>query len=80
MKTIDVWEDRCNDGRCRSCHADIVWTETVAKGKRMPFDKPLTIFARGVFQGRAMLIIDLTKSHFATCPQATDWSRRNGPR
>lgn len=46
---------------CRSCGAPIWWGKTPA-GKRNPFD----------VQGDARTAV----THFSTCPQAKDWSKR----
>jgi hypothetical protein len=46
---------------CRSCRAPVYWGYT-AKGKRCPYD---------VVDGAATEI-----SHFATCPQAKQWTKR----
>lgn len=48
--------------RCRSCGAAIVWGYT-KNGRPCPYD---------FVDGQAT-----TVSHFATCPQASRWSKRN---
>lgn len=76
--------------RCRTCGAEIIWTET-EKGRRMPVDAdPESI---GTFRledrpgdsnGPLAIFIpeedrrcapDLHASHFATCAQAAQWRR-----
>ena len=51
---------------CRSCGAQIVWTET-AKGKAIPLSLA-TVERR---DGVAYCL-----SHFVDCPEAKDWSRK----
>lgn len=73
---------------CRSCHAEIIWAVTL-DGKAMPVDAepspdgdrwllnhpaisaPVVVKA-GEHAGPAR-----HKSHFATCPQAAEWSKAN---
>jgi len=49
---------------CRSCGRKIYWSLT-ERGRRCPYDVGE--------QGEATRI-----SHFATCPQAREWSHRGG--
>lgn len=55
---------------CSSCGARIVWFRTAA-GKRMPVDEATTLPTDAEHQ------LDLTrhKSHFATCPNASQHRR-----
>lgn len=80
MAILKIYVDSQEPGECRSCHAAIVWA-TLISGSRMPFNAPLTI-ARvrepGGAGERAIADVDVevTYSHFATCPQAAQWRRR----
>lgn len=55
---------------CRSCSAPIFWIET-KNGRRMPLDhSPIqAVNAEGE-------VIRVHLSHFATCPQGAEWSRK----
>ena len=76
--------------RCRSCGAEITWA-IMPTGKRAPFDaKPsdsgthllehaahppdAAITARRLHPGEEAL---LYVSHFATCPQAAKWRKKD---
>lgn len=67
-------------GQCRSCHADIVWYETVG-GKRMPFDGSPKVenIRRDESDPERRFIGDLPRTavHWATCPDATSFRHRN---
>jgi len=83
---IKIYADSKGLGRCRSCGAPIEWAETVAK-RRMPFDPPIVAVRMqgsvlGEGEGRVVEEVDtaITSSHFVTCPQGREWSRRNGGR
>jgi hypothetical protein len=52
--------------RCRSCHRPIWWGQTAA-GKRCPFNYDLVTATA------------TNESHFRTCPQAAQHSRRTPP-
>lgn len=57
--------------RCRSCQAEIFWIQTEA-GRMMPCDpQVLTVITE---EGRS---VKGRITHFATCPQSKEWSRRN---
>jgi hypothetical protein len=74
-------------GNCRSCGAELIWVRTAATGTLMPLDaKPAedgnTVIKDGVAH---VLKGDLFeefldgpkhKSHFATCPAASAWRRK----
>lgn len=78
MAVIGIYADSKGRGRCRSCHAAITWAETI-RGKRIPLDgEVVTVRTEGSpITGRVVEYIDtdITKSHFATCPQANNWRR-----
>ena len=52
--------------RCRSCAAPI-WWGTTAKGKRCPFD---------VHTLDSVDVVASNTSHFRTCKDARDWTRK----
>lgn len=66
------------DGKkCRSCGASIGWVE-MGSGKFAPVDLPGRKMV-AVFDGRGEIVTAYT-SHFATCPDAERYRRRNPPR
>lgn len=77
---------------CRSCPAEIYWLENMNTGKRAPIDARATHDGNieidlesesyrvlsGVELAEARAIgVALHKNHFATCPAADSWKRRN---
>ena len=71
---------------CRTCGSQIVWA-TTEKGKKMPLDAEPTSKGRFVLEGddkdrKAVFVHDdqytgdRYESHFKTCPQASEHSRR----
>jgi fructose 1,6-bisphosphatase len=77
---LRIFQDTRRLGTCRSCGAPIEWAALVS-GSRMPFDAPIVVVrAQDEFLagGRTIEDVDTTTtvSHFATCPQATQWRRR----
>jgi hypothetical protein len=77
ITAIGIYKDSKGPGICRSCKARIVWAETI-QGKRMPFDSaPSVVSVHETHTGRVVEMIDtsISKSHFATCPQAKAWRR-----
>jgi len=59
--------------KCRSCQEDIVWIKT-QKGKSHPVNPQFEM--RWVeFNGGWRLVKTYT-SHFGTCPQAKEWSKK----
>lgn len=79
MKTstpLYVYDDTKGKAECRSCHAKITWFELVS-GKRHPFDgEPVYLRTHTDDSGRLIGHIDRADSHFATCPQSREWSRK----
>ena len=79
---IDVFADSRRKGVCRSCGAQLEWATVVKSGKAMPFNPPLVVTQTqsSLIGGteRAIHTVDsaVSTSHFATCPQATAWRRR----
>jgi hypothetical protein len=72
MTVITVYEDSRGSGRCRACHASVIWVETVA-GKRMPFNPPWRPTPTEIrVHGRRVVDLDPQQmiTHFATCPFA----------
>ncbi len=72
-KTATVFADEVSESRCtgRSCGAAVTWAKFVKSGKKCPFDE-LVILRSGTDQatGRPTHVIDLERSHYATCPDA----------
>jgi hypothetical protein len=81
--------------KSQGCRAPIIWTITAATGAAMPVDEdpsptgPFVLEERGrdlvahhinekglVFNRRA----DRFTSHYATCPEASDWRKARVPR
>jgi len=78
--------------KCRSCGADVVWTETTS-GKRMPVDLEPTTEGNiilGLRHERPPVALVQTKqalellkgellytSHFVTCPQSKKWRKHD---
>ena len=76
MTTIDVFGDSIATGACRSCGASIVWVEYVVTGKRHPYNPPIEVRPTTRVDGtRTIAEIDAV-SHFATCPQASQWRNK----
>ena len=66
---------------CRSCNREIVWAET-SHGKKVPLDPKALVFSV-MSQGDKLIAVKPTGgpigerfmvSHFATCPDANQWS------
>lgn len=72
-KTATVFADEINKARCTgpSCGAAVTWAKFVKSGKKCPFDE-LVILRSGTDEasGRPTHVIDLERSHYATCPDA----------
>lgn len=76
--------------RCRSCDADILWVTMADSGKHAPLDAEPTekgnielSIEEGKPVGRVvdpnadrLFPVELHLSHFATCPQSSDWRRK----
>lgn len=67
--------------KCRSCGADIIWALS-DHGKRMPVNAEMASGSGFVLEGdppRARLSVGeaVHLSHFATCPQAGKWRKRD---
>lgn len=67
---------------CRTCGAEIVWMKTRA-GKNIPVDVPK--FEKGEIANEAVLTATefnpkTMKSHFATCPDAQKWRKKDEPK
>lgn len=78
MRTIEIYADTRGKSQCRSCSARIEWAEVVASGKRMPFDDEIVaVSSRLDTAHRLIETVDLevTTSHFATCPDAQKWRK-----
>jgi hypothetical protein len=60
---------------CRSCHAEIVWLKT-AKGKNMPVNASKGADMRDEMGLLWESGVEGLVSHYETCPQAKEWSRK----
>jgi hypothetical protein len=81
---LTIFSDSIGRGHCRSCGAAITWAE-LASHKKMPFDGELvSLRSQGnlLAGDRATETVDtaVTKPHFATCPDAHQWSRKQTAR
>ena len=74
-----------NASRCKSCHRAILWAVT-EKGRRVPLDPEPTPEGRFMLEGETAINIGQAHladgiprydSHFASCPHAGAWRRRN---
>ena len=83
---LEIYQD--SHGRkanCRSCQRAIEWAE-LKSGKKMPFDFPIVVTqteGNPIRDGSRIIErvdTDISPSHFATCPDAKKWSRKNGSR
>lgn len=76
--TLMMFPDTRGSGTCRSCGAALVWAE-LTSGRKHPFNAPLEPpeAQRQVKddKGRTAWAIDGAHSHFATCPDAKQWSK-----
>ena len=62
-------------GECRSCHARIYWFKLVS-GRSHPFNTDVYLRTYHDDDRQLIGVINSDDSHFATCPQSKDWSRR----
>lgn len=81
MPEVAIYQDSKARGQCRSCGAAITWAETT-RGTRMPFNGDIVVsrtYAMPDVQVRVVEFVDttVTLSHFATCPDAATWRRRD---
>jgi hypothetical protein len=81
--TTEIYADTRSTTRCRGCHAPIVFAEIVRTGRRMPFNEPLIALRTRHDNNsgwRLVEEVDLDTTHFATCPQARQFSRGGASR
>jgi hypothetical protein len=78
MKPTGVYEDSINPGaKCRSCGALITWAVLVKTNVRHPFNgEPEILMRGGAIDRRAVVVVDLDTTHWATCPDAASWRTR----
>jgi len=80
MAILKIYQSSRGHGRCRSCDAPVEWAELVTSGKRMPFDPPIIVVQTegSPIADRVIEHVDseITKSHFATCPDGPTWRKR----
>lgn len=65
-------------GACRhpDCGRSVEWVTTRAKRKRMPIDAPLLVLsATQLLDGREIVTVASSQSHFATCPFASSFRK-----
>ena len=79
---LEIYKDsHGKKAHCRSCGAPIEWAE-LKSGKKMPFDFPIvvTVTEGNVLDGTRIVErvdTDISQTHFATCPDSKNWSRRH---
>lgn len=80
MSVLKVYDDTKGYGECRSCHAPLTWFE-LTSGKRHPFDgmPAYLTTAHEAETHRLIGELDASASHFVSCPQSKQWSRRPRP-
>lgn len=74
---LHAYDDTKGHGACRSCHAKIEWYALVS-GRKHPVNAD-AVAVRSYHEedsGRLVLVFDSADSHFATCPDSKDWSRK----
>ena len=72
---LHVYDDTRGDGVCRSCHAPIFWF-TLVSGKKHPFNTDVYLMTRHGDDGRLFGTISAEDSHFESCPDSKNWSRK----
>jgi hypothetical protein len=78
MSSIEIFAGTVDRAQCRGCGAAIVWATIVATGRRMCFNS-LRILETKLERAapfRVIKVVDLTLNHWATCPDADDFRRR----
>ena len=80
MKTIQIWADTRGRAVCHGdgCRAQIEWAEIVGSGKRMCFDLPIVALSthHDPATRRLIEVVDLSTNHWASCPDATKFKRK----
>lgn len=74
---IRLYEDSKKSARCRGCEADIEFFETLT-GKRMPMNAG-AVPRRSENDPETMRVVGFyaaADSHFTSCPQSAQFSRR----
>lgn len=59
--------------KCKSCGASIIWIKT-ATGKAHPLDAKTE--KKWVFDGGGWITVSAYTSHFGSCPQSKQWSKK----
>ena len=79
MANTRVFADTVTPGHCRDsrCGAAITFATNVKTGKVMPYDGELVALSteRDESSGRQVWVVDLSTSHFASCPAAQRFRR-----
>ena len=66
-------------GNCQRCGKSIIWGVT-AEGKKIPLDPTPPVYEFVTESGGTVRVrrnMEAAVTHFATCPYANDFSRRN---
>jgi hypothetical protein len=76
--TIEVFAASIQRAQCKGCKAAIVWATVVSSGRHMCFNsiKILETKLERVAPFRVIKVVDRTLNHWATCPQADQFRRR----
>lgn len=65
-----------DQGRCRSCNAEILWAVSSETGKRIPLDKRRTTVYQVNDAGQAVPVKQVHLNHFVTCPNRDQHRKR----
>jgi hypothetical protein len=78
LGTIEVFAATVERAQCRGCKAAIVWATIVSSGRRMCFNSLRVVETKleRVAPFRVIKVVDLTLNHWATCPDADTFRRR----
>lgn len=80
-KTSTIFADEINEAKCTgpNCGARVKWVRFVKSGRRCPFNE-IVILHSGEDQAsrRPTHVIDLERSHYATCPDAETFRAKKG--
>jgi hypothetical protein len=78
LGSIEVFAASIQRAQCRGCQAAIVWATIVSSGRRMCFNSlhVLETKLERAAPFRVIKVVDLTLNHWATCPNADSFRRR----
>ncbi len=80
MAQFRVLHDTRRADTCRSCKAPVTFFAMAKSGNFMPFDgDPVYVKTEQSADNKTIGVIDGSAfpSHFATCPQASNWRKRS---